>query len=173
MANDNIVTVELDVNDPSKTGELTVAQGMELLNKGATIGELIGMDSKRTEILYALAYQLYNAGNYKDAETVFRALCVYDGAQVKFWMGMGGCLQNQGKYDEAAKIYAMGATMSGLQDPEPMYYAAQCFLKDKRRDDAMQVLEYCEIMGRKGNAHDDEFKERAANLLNLLKVGQK
>ena len=72
---------------------LTVEQVAELIANGASIGSLIGMDEERLEILYAVAYSLYNSEKYDEAVKVFRALCVYDGTQVRFWIGLGGCLQ--------------------------------------------------------------------------------
>lgn len=147
---------------------LTVEQVAELIANGASIGSLIGMDEERLEILYAVAYSLYNSEKYDEAVKVFRALCVYDGTQVRFWIGLGGCLQQLGNLEDAAEVYAMGATMSGLKDPEPMFYAAQCFLKLKRREDAINTLRFIDIMGREGDMHDTEFKNKAKSLIEVL-----
>ncbi len=147
---------------------LSIEEATKLIAEGASIGILIGMDEERLEILYAVAYSLYNGGKFADAVKVFRALCVYDGTQVRFWLGLGGCLQQLGHLEDAAEVYAMGATMSGLKDPEPMFYAAQCFLKLKRREDAINTLRFIDIMGREGDLHDAEFKKKAHTLIETL-----
>lgn len=162
---------EIDKNETiAKDSPITIEQAVELIQNGASIGSLIGFDKKRLELLYAIAYSLYNSGKFDDAAKVFRALCVYDGTQVRFWLGLGGSLQQLGKYESASEVYAMGSTMSGLKDPEPMFYAAQCFLKLKRRDDAINTLKFIEIMGRDGNLHDEEFKKKANDLIETLEA---
>ena len=147
----------------------TISQYVDLIRQGASVGDLLGVDSEKLEILYALAYSLYNSEKYADAEKIFRALCVYDGTVPKFWLGLGGCVENLKRFDEAAQIYALGSVMSGLQDPEPMFFAAICFLKGGKKAEAIETLEYIEIMGREGNAHDLEFKERSKALVETLK----
>ena len=141
----------------------------ELMLRGASVGDLLGITPENLETLYALGYSLYNSGKYEDSLKVFRALCLYESTDVRFWLGLGGCQDNLKRYQEAAQAYAMGAVMSGLTDPEPMYYAALCFLKDNKKPEAIEAFEYIEMMGRDGNAHDLDFKDRAKALLNTLK----
>ena len=93
---------EIDKNETiAENSPITIEQAVELIQNGASIGSLIGFDKKRLELLYAIAYSLYNSGKFDDAAKVFRALCVYDGTQVRFWLGLGGSLQQLGKYESA------------------------------------------------------------------------
>ena len=59
----------------------------------------------------------------------------YDYNEIKYFMGLGGCEQALGNYKKAADIYSLASVVSGLVDPEPMYYAAVCLLKagEKRK----------------------------------------
>ena len=45
---------------------------------GATIGDVCNISQDMLESLYSLGYNLYTSGNYKDAETIFSGLCLYD-----------------------------------------------------------------------------------------------
>ena len=49
------------------------------LEKGATLADVFNISKDTLESGYAYAYNLYKAGNYKDAESMFRGLCMYDG----------------------------------------------------------------------------------------------
>ena len=85
-------------------GELTQEElesmARAVLN-GATIGDVCNVSQEMLEALYGLGYNLYTSGNYKDAETVFSGLCLYDHNDPRFWMGLAGSRQANGKYKEA------------------------------------------------------------------------
>ncbi|MDD7022902.1 MAG: SycD/LcrH family type III secretion system chaperone [Aeromonadales bacterium] len=159
---------EEDKNNDGSLSPVTVGEAIKRLENGESIGDMIGIHKEQTEILYALGYSLYTGGMYMDAEKVFRALCVYDGGDQRFWMGLGGCLDQLGNFDEAAQIYGMAATMSGLKDPEPMYYAARCFLRGGNAEYALDALDFLSTMGREGNARDAEFLKKGQELRKAL-----
>lgn len=140
-----------------------------LIEKGATLGELVGLDSDKLEIMYAYAYNLYSSGQYADAEKLFRALVIYDGSITKYWIGLAACRENQKAFAEAAELYALGATMGGLDDPEPMYYSALCRLKADQKENAVAALEFVDIMGKNNQPHDFQIKAKAKALLETLK----
>ncbi len=140
-----------------------------LLEKGATLGNLVGLDSDKLEVMYAYAYNLYSSGQYADAEKIFRALVIYDGSITKYWIGLAACRENQKAFAEAAELYAMGATMGGLDDPEPMYYSALCRLKADQKENAVAALEFVGIMGNGVKPHDLQIKAKAKALLETLK----
>ncbi len=147
----------------------TVKTVIGLLQKGATLGDLVGLDSDKLEVMYAYAYNLYSSGQYADSEKIFRALVVYDGSVTKYWVGLAACRENQKFFKEAAELYAMGATMGGLDDPEPMYYSALCRLKADQKDNAVAALEFIDIMGKGTSPHDLQIKAKAKALLETLK----
>lgn len=150
-----------------------VVSAYRLIQKGASLGDLVGLDSDKLEVMYAFAYNLYSSGQYADAEKIFRALVVYDGSVVKYWIGLAACRENQKAFREAAELYAMGATMSGLEDPEPMYYSALCRLKADQKENAIAALEFIDIMGNGNSPHDLQIKAKAKALLETLKNVEK
>ena len=99
------------------------------LEKGATLADVFNISRDALESGYALGYNLYKSGNYKDAETMFRGLCMYDGNDPRFWMGLAGCLQAREALQEAVDTYGMAGVAGGLKDPAPFFYAGLCLLK--------------------------------------------
>ncbi len=144
-----------------------------LLMKGATLGDLVGLDKDKLEVMYAYAYNLYSSGQYANAEKLFRALVVYDGSIPKSWVGLAACRENQKAFAEAAELYAMAATMGGLEDPEPMYYSALCRLKADQRENALAALKFVDLMGKDKKPHDLQIKAKAKALLETLKKVEK
>ena len=71
------------------------------LEKGATLADVFNISKDTLESGYAYAYNLYKAGNYKDAESMFRGLCMYDGDDPRYWMGLAGCLQAREAWQQA------------------------------------------------------------------------
>ena len=130
---------------------------------------LAGITDEQLESLYALAYQNYAVKSYLDAKNIFRALCLYDHTQQRFYMGLAASQQGLGEYADAAQSYSFACFISGLKDPKPMYYAAICLLKSGKKDDAIAALESIEIMGRDENSEDRKFKQQALSLKNILK----
>lgn len=88
---------------------------------GATIGDVCNVSQDMLESLYSLGYNLYTSGNYKDAETVFSGLCLYDHNDPRFWMGLAGSRQANGKYQEAVDAYGLCSAMARSPAPCPCF----------------------------------------------------
>ena len=99
------------------------------LEKGATLADVFNISRDALESAYAYAYNLYKAGNCKDAESMFRGLCLYDGNDPRFWMGLAGCLQAREAYQLAIDTYGMAGVAGALKDPAPFYHGGLCYLK--------------------------------------------
>ena len=95
----------------------------------ATLADVFNISKDTLESGYAYAYNLYKAGNYKDAESMFRGLCMYDGDDPRYWMGLAGCLQAREAWQQAIDTYGMAGVAGGLKDPAPFYYGGLCYLK--------------------------------------------
>ncbi|MDR2442239.1 MAG: SycD/LcrH family type III secretion system chaperone [Deltaproteobacteria bacterium] len=142
---------------------------LSAISDGVSPAAVAGLDQDNLEALYALGHRLYSSGQYKDAETAFRALCLYDYHDTRFWMGLGASLQAQEKLAMAAEVYAMAGLSTSLSDPSPFYYAALCQLKLGQFDSADATLEAIESMGTPGNSQDESFQKKAANLRSVIK----
>ena len=141
---------------------------MEALFKGATVGDVLNVSDEDLEAGYGLAYNLYNAGNYKDAETMFSGLTIYKHTDKRFWMGLGGSRQMLKKYREAADAYGM-ATVLGLDDPAPSVHAGICFLKLGDKENALNAFIGATCLGDKDNPTHQAYIEKANAMIDLLK----
>lgn len=77
------------------------------------------------DVLYSLAYRLYQSGDYGQAKTVFHQLVLLEPLIQKYWLGLGVCLQLEKKYEEALKTWGMASVLDGY-DPTPHFHAAEC-----------------------------------------------
>lgn len=145
---------------------------LEGLERGATVGDVINLNPEAIESGYSLAYSLYTAGNYKDAETMFRALCVYDHTDQRFWMGLGGCRQMNGDLQGAIDAYGFGAYTSAFGDPAPLVHGALCCLKLGEKEDAKGLFTAALGLGEAGNSEHAVYHERARAMLDMLEKGE-
>lgn len=142
------------------------------LLSGATIGDVVNMDPGVLEAGYGLAYSLYNAGNYKDAETMFKALCIYDHTDERFWMGLAGCRQMNGDLAGAIDAYAYGAYAGGLGNPAPAVHGGLCYIKLGDKENAISLFKAALEMGDKDNSENRAYHERAKAMLEMLEKGE-
>lgn len=132
---------------------------------GATIGDVCNVSQDMLESLYSLGYNLYTSGNYKDAETVFSGLCLYDHNDPRFWMGLAGSRQANGKYQEAVDAYGLCSAMGALASPVPLLQAGMCYLKMGDREKAQGAFVVALSMGEEGNPEHDAARGKASAML--------
>ncbi|AZZ91049.1 SycD/LcrH family type III secretion system chaperone [Hahella sp. KA22] len=93
----------------------------------ATLGEIKGITDNELEAVYTVAYNLYRQNRNGESEKLFRFLCLYGHLDKRFWMGLGACLQQQQKYEEAVQAYSYMAILD-VENPHPPMHAAFCYL---------------------------------------------
>ena len=142
------------------------------VRKGATVAQITGTSPETLEQLYALAHNLYGSQSFADAETLFRALCLYNPHEPKYWMGLGGSRQALARFEGASDAYQMAALTTGLSDPEPLFFAARCLLKMNKKVEAVEGLEGLLGIGDKANPRHADVHRKAESLLALLKGGK-
>ena len=128
-----------------------------------TVRELKGISDREIESIYAMGVENYRAGNYADAEKIFRFLTVFEHTSSKYWTAMGSVQQVQGRYDAAIKAYQM-ASFLDLHNPKPMYYAAECFVKVGDLDNARKALASLEQYGPTDTEAGRRFRAKGAEL---------
>lgn len=150
---------------------LTQEELQKLVNgilNGATIGQAVNVSKDTLENLYALAYNLYSSGNYKDGQVVFQALCLYDPNEYKFWMGLAGCRQALKLYRTAIDAYQMAAVATTLKNPEPFLYAARCLLELNMKEEAIAAIQALLTMGDAKDPKVAACHEKGKAILALL-----
>ena len=137
--------------------------------EGATLGEAGGISKETLEAGYGLAFSLYNSGNFKDAETMFQALTIYNHQDERFWMGLGGCRQMGGNLDGAIDAYGMATLSGAMSGPAPLVHAGLCYLKKGDKENAGALFDAAIVLGDAKNAEHRTYQERARAMLDLLK----
>ena len=114
---ENIV---MDINNPESITEEKIAAALKEIGEGATLRALRGISDEEMEAIYAMGVNFYKAGNYEDAEKVFKFLTMYDHLNSRYWTAMGSLRQVQRKFAEAIEAYKF-ASFLDLENPKPMY----------------------------------------------------
>lgn len=146
----------------------------------STLGDVKGMSEQELEAVYTVAYNLYGQNRNAEAEKLFRFLCLYGHLDKRFWMGLGACLQQQQKYEEAVQAYSYMAILD-VENPYPPLHAAYCYLAlndfekaesgieaalhwagDKEEYDQVRTKAelLCTILDQKKGGHDDDNGNR-------------
>ena len=142
---------------------------LEGVFSGLSLGEAVGVTKETIEAGYGLAFSLYNAGNFKDAETMFRALCIYNHQDDRFWMGLGGCRQMNDDLDGAIDAYGMATFTGALAGPAPSVHAGLCYLKKGDRENARALFDAAVELGDPGKQDHKAYHDRARAMLDLLR----
>lgn len=140
----------------------------DALGRGATLADVFGISRDALEAGYALAYKLHTAGNHKDAETMFRGLCMYDGTESRFWMGLGASLQAREAWEGAAMAYEMAAVQSALEDPTPLFHAGICRMRMGEAEAAEAAFQGALRLGDEANAAHRACHDRIRAMLAVL-----
>jgi type III secretion system low calcium response chaperone LcrH/SycD len=141
------------------------------LSKGATISDAAGIKTETLEAGYGLAYNLYNAGNYKDAEKLFAALCIYNHNDSRFWMGLGGARQADNDLSGAIDAYNMASIAGALGDPAPSVHAGLCYLKLGDKENAAALFDAALEFGQPDDSLHKSYREQAQALLDQIRKG--
>ena len=90
-------------------------------------------------VLYSLAYGLYQAGDYAQAKEIFHQLVLSKPFKKDYWMGLGASCQLEKNYMEALKAWSMVALLDD-KDPTPHFHAAECYFSDANPEEAFKAL---------------------------------
>jgi type III secretion system low calcium response chaperone LcrH/SycD len=133
---------------------------------GRTFRDCTALTPENMEAFYFVAYNQYNAGQFEEAEKVFRLLAVLDHFQVKYWKGLAASLENQRKYKDAVRAWGFLALLD-MQDPEPPFMAARCFLAVGQTEEAKSGLQIA-IANTEGKPDPLGIKDQAEQMLSAL-----
>ena len=106
---------------PEYTKEEKTRQAKLLLNifeNGLTPMRAMGMTDRDIAPIYALAYNLFRAGKYKEAAEYYKVLLLLDPYRPSFSMALGACYHRIKQFENAAICY-MQAALYDDSDPLP------------------------------------------------------
>jgi type III secretion system low calcium response chaperone LcrH/SycD len=142
----------------------------EHYQKGGTLGDLRGLTDNHYEILYAKAHQLYSLEQYEDAGKVFGFLATNNPYDLRFMMGLGACLQMQGKWEDAIGSYTMCVALD-MDNPLPVFHVAECLSALGQAEDAKEMLSA--VVQRAKKPEHQALKQRAQAMLQIMQAASK
>lgn len=135
----------------------------KLLQAGATVSS--ESMAEENETIYAVGHGMYEQGRYVEAFKVFSLLVIRNHMEPRYLFGLAGACQVLGKYTEALQHY-MAAAVLMVDDPLPIFHAAQCLIATSHvnaaRESLELVLELCP-------EHQISLRKRTQLLLDELK----
>ncbi len=132
--------IQMSIANPESITEEKILEALKEIGDGATLRAMRGLSDAEMEAIYAMGVNFYKAGNYEDAEKVFKFLVMFDHLNSRYWTAMGSLRQVQRKFAEALEAYKF-ASFLDLQNPKPMYYAAECYLALGQKPEAIMALD--------------------------------
>ena len=145
--------------------EAFAALMLDAVSDGARLCDLHGIPDHVMNGIHVYAYDFYRQGRLDEAEAFFRFLCLYDFYKADYAIGLAAVFQLQERYRQAIDMYGVAMRL-GTDDPSPVFYAGQCFLKLGIPEDAAECFEFVIEHGR-----DASMLERARGYLESIARG--
>ena len=138
----------------------------EYIALGGTFKEISNIDDKSTEAIYAVGYNLYQAGKYDDAKNIFQFLSYYDHYNSKFFTGLGACFMMNKEYTKAIELFSYACALNKL-DPKNHIYMGDCYLNKGEKENAVKSFHKAKIVSENIKEYKVEYKKSCSMLKNL------
>lgn len=120
--------------------ELLLGNITTALMEGSTYKDIHGIPQSTMDGIYSYAYEFYQQGKLKEAETFFRFLSIYDFYNTDYVMGLAAVYQLTKRYEKATELYALAFVLT-KNDYRPLFHAGQCNLMMKKSSAAIHCFE--------------------------------
>jgi type III secretion system low calcium response chaperone LcrH/SycD len=114
---------------------------LDAVGDGVRLRDLHGIPAHVMDGIHGYAYDFYQQGRLDEAEAFFRFLCLYDFYNADYATGLAAVFQLQERFRQAIDMYGVAMRL-GSDDPAPVFYAGQCFLKLGIPEDAIECFEF-------------------------------
>lgn len=138
----------------------------KFLDNGRTMQDFTALTPESMEVIYMLAYNLYNGAKFQEAERIFKLLSHLNHFERKYWKGLGACREGLKHYEAALQAYGYLGMMDP-HDPEPAFQAAKCFLALGKSAEAEAGLRAA-IFNTAGKPDQAELNQKATALLEIV-----
>ena len=109
-----------------KVIEEAVALAFDSVLAGVSLAQQKKISPDEIEALYVLGANYYSQKNFAKAEEIFSYALPFDFFHLKLIMGLAATRKMLGKYEDGLKAYALAGLLD-MENPEPSFYAAECF----------------------------------------------
>ncbi|KAF3362397.1 putative regulatory protein lcrH and chaperone sycD [Chlamydiales bacterium STE3] len=138
-----------------------------LLQEGIFTKSTLGITEKEVERVYSQAKQLYDAGKFEDAKTLFSVLVLIDAQSPAVLYGFASACLMLKQYEEAIEAFLEYAGFVP-SDPLPYFFIAACY--EKKQDYVSTLIALQTVVNRAGEqAKYQEIKNRALLTFDAVK----
>lgn len=128
---------------PSDQQELIADVLTKVLVEKKSLKDALEVPPETIEHIYQLAYNLFRAGKYQDALSIFRYLKRLDPHHPRYAFSIGTCYHFLKDYENAIKHYLESAIYDS-QNPVPYLHIYDCAKKLERSEMALEALQEAE-----------------------------
>ncbi len=111
---------------------------MEIL--GITENQVSSIPLDKERDFYALAFEMYEKGDYRGAAALFTQLVLTDPFSQHYWHGLASSKQMAREYHAAMHAWSLVALLKE-GDPMPHFHAAECLLSLDDKEEALKALD--------------------------------
>lgn len=153
-------------NDKNNSLDESVDEIIGFFGQGGTFKDVKGISDDAMESIYSIAYNLYQAGKYDEAQKMFQFLCFYDHLNKKYFMGLGACQQMQEEYESAIEIFSFVSLLDS-NDPRALVYLGDCYLAMNNKKSAKTAYELAIDWGKGSKVYKEEISRAKTMLKNF------
>lgn len=124
------------------------------------------ISDEKASAIYALAFELYQKGEYAKATTLFGGLVIAKKQEYRNWLGLGASHQMLKHYNKAITAYK-GAIATAPDHPMAYFHTAECLWQQDKLEAARKMLKKAERRAKKEPKQYESFLDQIA----LLKQG--
>lgn len=140
---------------------------LNIVQKGISPKDAMGVSDEQSEAIYAQAYRLYNTGKYQEAIHLFRVLIFLLPNEYKYSLGLAACFHMLKEYDNAIRAYMVAGLLDG-NSPIPHFHASDCYIQ--MQDPASAILMLDMAINKAANKPEFQIlKDRALLMMSSLK----
>lgn len=139
--------IGLDPGEAEAFGDMLAALGgaagrdlsqiLARLDSGKGLRAALDLPPETVDLLYAQAFAQFNAGQYAQAEALFRGLCLLAPQVVDHWLGLGICQRMAGQFDSARLAFDIALDLDG-DAAVIRFHRCELACREKRWPDAVQ-----------------------------------
>lgn len=133
------------MKDTTANAELVRKALAKMVAGEVSPAELLGVEPRIVDGLYAIGAQLYERGEYAKADRVFQRCVMLEPFRSDFWIALALARHAQGRPMEAGDLYQVAGLMT--EDPAPVAYAAACFAEAGQIERARTLAEFLWMKG--------------------------
>ncbi|MGB0361257.1 MAG: tetratricopeptide repeat protein, partial [Endozoicomonas sp.] len=119
--------------------------------------KLRNISQSQLDEAYKVAFTQFNSGQYKDAVTIFRHLCLMDHTCHRYFLGLGMSLFQLSRFDLAIAALSYAEKLD-LKDPRASLIMGKCFKEMNQKPLALKALAESIFRAKQGARWKNEFQ---------------